>query len=117
MAVIVILAASTSRCYELASPRGQSANIQNRTECIPPDGVYATRLILPDGAYPSITNIGMRPTFAEPERTFEAHIFDFDRDIKQGREALTHEELAQFTTHEHGDRNRFLRCPSSASRA
>lgn len=58
-----------------------TANIQNRTECIPPDGVYATRLILPDGAYPSITNIGMRPTFAEPERTFEAHIFDFDRDI------------------------------------
>ena len=37
--------------------------------------------MLPDGAYPSITNIGMRPTFAEPERTFEAHIFDFNRDI------------------------------------
>jgi riboflavin kinase/FMN adenylyltransferase len=58
-----------------------TANIENRTECLPPDGVYATRLILPDGAYPSITNIGMRPTFAEPERTFEAHIFNFDRDI------------------------------------
>ena len=28
-----------------------------------------------------ITNIGMRPTFAEPERTIEAHVFDFDRDI------------------------------------
>ena len=58
-----------------------TANIQCRTECIPPDGVYATRIVLADGAYPSITNIGMRPTFAEPERTFEAHIFDFDRDI------------------------------------
>jgi riboflavin kinase/FMN adenylyltransferase len=23
----------------------------------------------------------MRPTFAEPERTIEAHVFDFDRDI------------------------------------
>ena len=23
----------------------------------------------------------MRPTFAEPARTFEAHIFDFNRDI------------------------------------
>ena len=23
----------------------------------------------------------MRPTFAEPERTVEAHVFDFDRDI------------------------------------
>jgi riboflavin kinase/FMN adenylyltransferase len=58
-----------------------TANIQNRTECLPPDGVYATRLILDDGPHASITNIGMRPTFAEPERTFEAHVFDFDRDI------------------------------------
>jgi len=58
-----------------------TANVQPRTECIPPDGVYATRIVLPDGAYPSITNIGMRPTFAEPARTFEAHIFDFNRDI------------------------------------
>jgi riboflavin kinase / FMN adenylyltransferase len=59
-----------------------TANIASRTECLPPDGVYATRLIMPDGAaHASITNIGMRPTFAEPERTIEAHIFDFDRDI------------------------------------
>jgi len=58
-----------------------TANIQSRTECLPPDGVYATRLLLDDGSHASITNIGMRPTFAEPERTIEAHIFDFDRDI------------------------------------
>jgi riboflavin kinase / FMN adenylyltransferase len=58
-----------------------TANIQSRTECCPPDGVYATRVIVEDGSYPSITNIGMRPTFGEPERTIEAHIFDFNRDI------------------------------------
>lgn len=58
-----------------------TANIQSRTECLPPDGVYATRVVLADGRHASITNIGMRPTFAEPERTIEAHIFDFDRDI------------------------------------
>jgi riboflavin kinase / FMN adenylyltransferase len=58
-----------------------TANIQSRTECLPPDGVYATRIVLEDGSYQSITNIGMRPTFGEPERTIEAHIFDFDRDI------------------------------------
>ena len=59
-----------------------TANIQSGTECLPPDGVYATRLHLPDGSkHGSITNIGMRPTFAEPERTIEAHVFDFDRDI------------------------------------
>jgi riboflavin kinase/FMN adenylyltransferase len=58
-----------------------TANLQPRTECLPPDGVYATRTVLPDGTYQSITNIGMRPTFAEPERSFETHIFDFDHDL------------------------------------
>ncbi len=62
-----------------------TANLDSATECLPPDGVYATRVILPDGAFPSITNIGMRPTFAEPARTIEAHIFDFDRDIYSAR--------------------------------
>jgi riboflavin kinase/FMN adenylyltransferase len=58
-----------------------TANLASETECIPPDGVYATRVILDDGAYPSITNVGMRPTFAESARSIEAHIFDFARDI------------------------------------
>jgi riboflavin kinase/FMN adenylyltransferase len=58
-----------------------TANINSATECLPPDGVYATRLVLADGAFASITNIGMRPTFAEVARTIEAHVFDFDRDI------------------------------------
>jgi riboflavin kinase / FMN adenylyltransferase len=58
-----------------------TANIQSRTECLPPDGVYATRVVLEEGSYRSITNIGMRPTFGEPQHTIEAHIFDFNRDI------------------------------------
>jgi riboflavin kinase/FMN adenylyltransferase len=58
-----------------------TANLDSATECLPPDGVYATRVVLPDGVFASITNIGMRPTFGEPARTIEAHIFDFDRDI------------------------------------
>jgi riboflavin kinase / FMN adenylyltransferase len=62
-----------------------TANIQSLTECLPPDGVYATRVVMEEGSYPSITNIGMRPTFGEPERSIEAHIFDFNRDI-YGRE-------------------------------
>jgi len=36
---------------------------------------------LADGSFASITNIGMRPTFAETARSIEAHIFDFNRDI------------------------------------
>jgi riboflavin kinase / FMN adenylyltransferase len=58
-----------------------TANLASETECIPPDGVYATRVVLDDGAYPAIANIGMRPTFSESERAIEAHIFDFTRDI------------------------------------
>lgn len=65
-----------------------TANLDNATECLPPDGVYATRLQLADGAFASITNIGMRPTFAEPARTIEAHVFDFDRDIYGARVRL-----------------------------
>ena len=58
-----------------------TANIESETECVPPDGVYATQVILDDGAYGSITNIGMRPTFSESARSIEAHIFNFTRDI------------------------------------
>jgi riboflavin kinase/FMN adenylyltransferase len=58
-----------------------TANMECETECVAPDGVYATRVVLDDGAYGSITNIGMRPTFAEAARAIEAHIFDFNRDI------------------------------------
>jgi riboflavin kinase/FMN adenylyltransferase len=58
-----------------------TANLESETECLPPDGVYATRVVLDDGHYGSITNIGMRPTFNETARSVEAHIFDFNRDI------------------------------------
>ena len=58
-----------------------TANLESQTECVPPDGVYAARVVMPEGSYPSITNIGMRPTFAEAARSIEAHIFDFNRDI------------------------------------
>jgi riboflavin kinase / FMN adenylyltransferase len=62
-----------------------TANLESATECIPADGVYATRVGLPDGLYPSITNIGMRPTFAETARSIETHIFDFNRDLYGAR--------------------------------
>ena len=62
-----------------------TANLDCETECIPPDGVYAARVILDDGAHPSIANIGMRPTFSESARAIEAHIFDFARDLYDTR--------------------------------
>lgn len=58
-----------------------TANLESETECVPADGVYAGRLLLVDGHYDAVVNIGMRPTFNEPLHSIEAHIFDFDRDL------------------------------------
>jgi len=58
-----------------------TANIASETECVPADGVYASRVVLPEGAHPAICNIGVRPTFGESQRAIEAHIFHFDRDL------------------------------------
>jgi riboflavin kinase/FMN adenylyltransferase len=49
---------------------------------VPPAGVYATTVNLDGIVYPSITNIGTRPTFEDGvENIVETHIFDFDRDM------------------------------------
>lgn len=49
---------------------------------IPGPGVYATIAHLPDGLRPSVTNIGVRPTFEDDAGlSIECHIFDFDSDI------------------------------------
>ncbi|MDO8717113.1 MAG: bifunctional riboflavin kinase/FAD synthetase [Dehalococcoidales bacterium] len=46
-------------------------------QALPPDGVYATRTYIDDKVYPSMTNIGRRPTFGENERTIETFILDY----------------------------------------
>ncbi len=49
---------------------------------MPPNGVYATTVCLDGRILPSITNVGVRPTFDDGEqRTVETNIFDFDEDI------------------------------------
>jgi len=48
---------------------------------LPPDGVYVTRAYVDTQTYPSITNIGRRPTFDNGERTIEVHILDFEGDL------------------------------------
>ena len=51
-------------------------------ELIPPDGVYATLATLDGVEYPSVTNIGVRPTFHLPSATVvETHVLDMDRDL------------------------------------
>ena len=49
---------------------------------IPAPGVYATIAHLADGPAPSVTNIGMRPTFDDGGGlSIECHIIDFDQNI------------------------------------
>ena len=49
---------------------------------IPAPGVYATIAHLESGPMPSVTNIGMRPTFDDGGGlSIECHIIDFDEDI------------------------------------
>ncbi len=42
---------------------------------LPPDGVYAVRVQTPQGAFDGMVNLGPRPTFNDPARRIEAHIF------------------------------------------
>ena len=49
---------------------------------MPPNGVYATLATLDGVVYPSVTNIGVRPTFHLPSATVvETHLLDMDRDL------------------------------------
>ena len=67
------------RGRELGFP---TANLQTANELPPPAGVYATTATIEGIVYPSVTNIGMRPTFGDVQHpVIETHIFDFSRDL------------------------------------
>jgi riboflavin kinase / FMN adenylyltransferase len=48
---------------------------------LPPDGVYAVRVQLPDGSVGGMMNQGARPTFGVHARGLEIHLFDYDGDL------------------------------------
>ena len=49
---------------------------------VPRYGVYATRVRLPDGVFPSVTNIGIRPTVAGGSSlSVETHILDYSGNL------------------------------------
>lgn len=48
---------------------------------LPALGVYATLAYVGEQRYPSVTNIGRRPTFDDGAPSVEAFLFDFDADI------------------------------------
>jgi riboflavin kinase / FMN adenylyltransferase len=59
-----------------------TANLCTQNELLPPHGVYATTATIDAIVYPSVTNVGVRPTVdASGRAVVESHIFGFDRDI------------------------------------
>src|SRR5215204_2773668 len=59
-----------------------TANLETGNELIPPHGVYATTVQLGSVIHPAITNVGVRPTFGDGDRTtIETHLLGFERDL------------------------------------
>ena len=58
-----------------------TANLEEITTLLPPDGVYAGRCSINETAYPVAINLGPNPTFGEAARKFEAHLIGFDGDL------------------------------------
>jgi riboflavin kinase/FMN adenylyltransferase len=59
-----------------------TANCATGDAQLPPDGVWVTRTILPDGrTFGGVANLGMRPTVDGNSRTLEVHLFDFSGDL------------------------------------
>ena len=60
-----------------------TANIQPDSDdkLLPKNGVYVIKAELEDGFWDGMLNIGIRPTFNLKQRTIEANLFSFDRDI------------------------------------
>ena len=46
-------------------------------QAIPGDGVYATQARADGKTYPSVTNIGLNPTFGDTRRTVESYLLDY----------------------------------------
>jgi riboflavin kinase/FMN adenylyltransferase len=60
-------------------------NLAPEQELLPKVGVYATETRLDGQTYRSATNVGFRPTFDGTLLGVETHLFDFSRELTQGR--------------------------------
>jgi riboflavin kinase/FMN adenylyltransferase len=70
----VVRGAQRGRC--LGFP---TANVDVRADrVVPANGIYATYARLGTSCYPSVTSIGVRPTFDNGERSVETYLLDYD---------------------------------------
>jgi len=57
-----------------------TANLVTPNELVP-RGVFVTNLVWEGRVHPSITSVGVRPTFRTHQVTLETHVLDFDGDL------------------------------------
>jgi riboflavin kinase/FMN adenylyltransferase len=57
-----------------------TANIQTPNEIVP-QGVYVTRIFVGGRGLPSMTNVGVRPTFDRAGSSIETHVLGFEDDL------------------------------------
>jgi riboflavin kinase/FMN adenylyltransferase len=63
-----------------------TANLEIEPEqALPPDGVYISQAHIDQKSYPSVTNIGKRPTFGNNGRLVEVYLLDYESEL-YGRE-------------------------------
>ena len=58
-----------------------TANIDSDNEVLPRSGVYVTETVAMATRFPSVTNVGVRPTFDGDTLTVETHLLGFDEDL------------------------------------
>jgi riboflavin kinase/FMN adenylyltransferase len=59
-----------------------TANLETENELLPPNGVYATMTTIDGIIHPSITNVGVRPTFGDTAKTMiEAYVLGYEGDL------------------------------------
>jgi riboflavin kinase/FMN adenylyltransferase len=58
-----------------------TANVAVDNECLPARGVYVTETVAFASRFPSITNVGLRPTFGGTALSVESHLIDVDEDL------------------------------------
>jgi riboflavin kinase/FMN adenylyltransferase len=67
------------RGRELGFP---TANLRTENELLPPHGVYATTTTIDGIVHPSLTNVGVRPTFGDTTKTvIEAFVLGFNGNL------------------------------------
>ena len=81
-----------------------TANIAPHHTAAPAQGVYAAEVLMNDSRYPAAVNIGIAPTIRHHDIVVEAHLLDFDQDVR-GRviEIVFHKRLRpekKFSSHQ-----------------